>query len=197
MDEKKIKVLDKIGQIVEKKAGFEVLNQPHTFEVWCGGKYVLITLHSIVDVHRGECGELFGIDSKYEIWDLEDFLNADQLEELLLDLTSKKVTVKMEVEVTFDVDGVINENDINNLAATMVSDKLSYDLNTCYGNETYVDYNISKVEVMDKTYNADMAHLLGQKYAKEYTLDGTSRCTYEEVAEAIETAINDFSNNKK
>jgi len=197
MDEKKIKVLDKIGQIIEKKAGFEVLNKPHTFKVWLGNEEETITLHSIVNVHRGECGELFGNDSNYEIWDLEDFLNADQLEELLLDLTSKKVTVKMEVEVTFDVDGVINENDINNLASTMVSDKLSYDLNTCYGNETFVDYNISKVEVMDETNNADMAHLLGQKYAKEYTLDGTSRCTYEEVAEAIETAINDYSNNKK
>lgn len=106
---------------------------------------------------------------------------------------TNKVSVKLNVDVTFDVDGDVDEDAVKNLARQMVSDKLEFDLNTCYGSETYVDYSVDVANDVDKTYNADMARLLGQKYAKEYTLDGTSRCTYEEVAEAIETAINDFA----
>lgn len=110
---------------------------------------------------------------------------------------TNKVSVNLNVNVTFDVDGEVDEDAVKNLARQMVVDKMDYDLNTCYGNETYVDYNVELANDTDKTYNADMARLLGQKYAKEYTNDGSDRCTYEEVAEAIETAINDFNNTNK
>lgn len=69
------------------------------------------------------------------------------------------------------------------------------DFSTKKKEEYLKEWKESCLDTTDKTQDADMAHLLGQKYAKEYTLDGTSRCTYEEVAEAIETAINEFSNN--
>lgn len=70
-----------------------------------------------------------------------------QAEDYQYDLARrKKVSVKMEVEVTFDVDGDDNDsNKIENLASLMVSDKLDNDLNTCYGDETFVDYNISTI----------------------------------------------------
>lgn len=149
MDTRKIEILDKIREKITNKDGFEILKQPHTFDVWCGGKYVKITLHAIVDVNRNGYGELFAIDSNYEFWDLDDFLDAEQLQEILYDLARrKKVSVKMEVEVTFDVDGDGDDNDSNkveNLASLMVSDKLDNDLNTCYGDETFVDYNISTI----------------------------------------------------
>lgn len=147
MDEKKIEILEKIREKITNKNGFEVLNQPLTFDVWCGGKYVKITLHSIVDVHRNGCGELFAIDSNYEIWDIDDFLDAEQLEIILDDLSTKEVKVKMEVEVTFNLDDDCETDNIEHLANELVSNTLEYRLNTCYGNETFVDYNISNVEV--------------------------------------------------
>lgn len=52
-----------------------------------------------------------------------------------------------------------------------------------------------KSSLTDNTNEDEKASKIAGKYAKEYTLDGTTRCTYEEVAEAIEEAIKEYSNN--
>jgi hypothetical protein len=152
--EKKIDIIGQIQDHIDRCGGFDTLNAPITFNLWCGGKDVDVTFLSVVDVMKGVCTyndtitevthEIYAIDTKGEIWNIDDFLNDDRLLEVLEGLKKERVSVKLEVEVTFDVDkdSNVNTNEVYELARQMVGDKLEYDLNTCYGKETFVDYNV-------------------------------------------------------
>lgn len=155
MDEKRIELLGQIKDIIGKCGGYDKLNQPITMNLFYNGMNHDITFHAVVDVVKNvstdndgikhTSTELYAIDSKYEIWDIDDFCTNEQLEILLDGLMTKRVSVKLNVEVTFDVDADgMDMHNVERLAKQMVSDKLDYDLNTCYGHETFVGYDVSE-----------------------------------------------------
>lgn len=152
--EKKFDIIGKIQEHIAKCGGFDVLHKPLTYNLWCGGSNVDVTFLSIVDIMKGVATmgdkitevmhDIYAIDTKGEVWNIDDFLNDDQLEEIWDSLNKQSVSVKLNVEVTFDVDrnADIDFEKVKSLGRQMVSDKLEYDLHTCYGDETFVNYDV-------------------------------------------------------
>lgn len=58
----------------------------------------------------------------------------------------KEVTIKMQLEITLNVDSDYDTENLKNLASLIVSDNLECQLDTSYDNETFVSFNISNVE---------------------------------------------------